>query len=434
MTQPEPRPTLATAMKNYRGLGDPLADAVVHQVYSGDGDPSVRRVVELLNDIIDLEALPTTDAYGPAYTTYLAESLTFPEWYDPERTDESVDWFRSYGWSALAVLGCGSLPAGYSIPEVSNVLGTTQALARHIKRRLWETAQFVIQVMEHDGIVRSETDPTQAAGPGALRAQKVRLFHSIVRFLLDAPAEAKATGLAAVKRSDDEPMPYGELLWERRWNPEWGVPIHQAHMGGTILVFSWAILQGLRVLGFLGSDDISAEQEAAEKAFMYRWNLIGHFMGLDPDLMQWDYESGRDFIMSLDVDPNNPHPQPVLSNDLPELLNSLVSYMKSEVPGWLWFLRPTAPILMYILLEDEDGQGNRADRINLPIKPWEKRFAPLQRASMRAYAWIYNRFGILQRLNMFMYDRLIYQLIGPRPGGDRRMVRLFAPEPRRWRT
>ena len=418
-------------LKNYRGLGDPLADDVVVAVFEEHG---VRGVVDLLNDIIDLEQLPATDAYGPAYRTYVAESRKLPDWYDAAKADESIEWFRHHGWTALAILGCGSLPAGYSIPEVSNVLGTTQALSKHIKRRLWETAQFVIQVMEVDGIVVDADDPSQASGPGAHRAQKVRLFHSIVRFLLNPPAEATAAGLEPVLRADDEPMPYGELLWERNWDPQWGVPIHQAHMGGTILVFSWAILQGLRVLNYLAADNPSDEQRAVENAFMYRWNVIGHLMGLDPDLMQWDYDAGHDFIMSLDEDPNNPTPQTQLTDDLPKLLYSLVDYMKSEVPGWLRVLRPTAPILMYILLADEDGKGNRADRIHLPITKWERRFVPLQRFSMRGYASIYRRIGLLQRLNAFMYDRLVYVLIGPRPGGARRLVRMFQPDPRHWRN
>jgi hypothetical protein len=44
---------------------------------------------------------------------------------------------------AFSVLGCASLPIGYAVPLAAKVLGFTQQLEKHAKRRLVETVIFL---------------------------------------------------------------------------------------------------------------------------------------------------------------------------------------------------------------------------------------------------------------------------------------------------
>ena len=223
-------------VEKYRQVGDPLADAAIRSVFDYE-NRGLDGVAALLNDILDAASLPITDTYGPGYRDFMTTTAELPDFFDDDEIESSARWFEQYGWTAFSILGCASLPEGYSVVEATEVLAATKEMNGHTQRRLWETIQFVIDVMDRDGIRRDTKLPSTASGTGVDRAQKVRLFHAVIRFFLTPRPDRLGAEL-------EERTPYGERLLDYDWKPEYGTPINQAQLAATLLSFSYTILRG----------------------------------------------------------------------------------------------------------------------------------------------------------------------------------------------
>lgn len=126
------------------------------------------------------------------------------------------------------------------------VLHRTAYLAKRPNRRLFETAQFIVDVLSPGGL--------GPGGKGVRAAQKVRLMHASIRHLIQADVRA--------------PWSVAEL----------GVPINQEDLLGTLMTFTWIILDGLAKLGVTLSP-------GDQQAYLTTWLLVGEPMGVEPDLM-----------------------------------------------------------------------------------------------------------------------------------------------------
>lgn len=390
-------------VEHYRHSGDPLADACVDAVAHEFGLGGVGR---LLDAILDLTELPETDEFGQGYLDYLEASSKLPDWFDTDRLGDSAEFFNVYGWTAFSILGCAALPEGYAVAEVTQVLGTTQALVDHVHRRLWQTIQFVIDVNDADGLHVDSADPTRAAGIGAKHAQKVRLFHAIIRYFL-ARRHDRMLGAS-------QETPYAENLLSREWDSDVnGMPINQAQMAGTQLTFSYIILRGLKTLGHQ-IDDATAD------AYIYRWNVIGHLMGVDPDLMRHDFATAGALWDDLR--------RPDLTDDGRALMNALLGFMYSMVPWWLFFMRPTAPMLIVHLIGTE-----HARQVGLELTWWQRLGMPVLRGAMSVYARLFGHSNAMQGLSAWLYLRMRRNMIGRMRDGRRRFrLPEGAPSAREW--
>ena len=230
---------------------------------------------ELSPSFVDTEKYKTSNQQlqaakdvGMVLSNYLIKSGTLPEALGPLDADLlriSEEIFAQYAMTAFSILGCASLPEAYASTYASRVLATTQQLQTHLQRRISETTLFVINVMSKDGL--------NPGGAGMKAAQKVRLMHAAMRYLLLQPPTATAP--------DSAPRDLGDVLRQMTWPKELGVPIHQLSMSMAILSFSYIVLRSLKKLGI----DLSPIQE---KAYLYRWNVIAHVMGVQPELLLSD--------------------------------------------------------------------------------------------------------------------------------------------------
>src|SRR5581483_7387456 len=134
-----------------------------------------------------------------------------------------------YGPQVILNLFCYSLPFCYAARKGVQVVWLTSRRYTNPTRRIIETAQMVVDVMRPGGL--------SAGGTGVKTAQKVRLMHAGVRHQIHA-----YTG----------------------WNAEFGEPINQEDMAGTLMSFSWVVVDGLRRLG-MGLNDAEAE------AYLHAW-------------------------------------------------------------------------------------------------------------------------------------------------------------------
>lgn len=218
-----------------RGVGDPLADAVAAQVLD-DGD--IESVRTLLRELLNHDNVHEADLPAEV-TAYLSDTAALPEWADPERLARGEVIFERWGVGISIALFCASLPSAYACAKGVTVLAQTARLETDTRRRVMETGQFLIDVMGPGGM--------RPGGKGIMAIQRVRLMHAAIRHLI---------------------LVHG---WDES---DLGYPINQEDLAGTLLSFSYTVVEPLPRLG-LTLDDSEMED------YLYVWRVVGEMLGID---------------------------------------------------------------------------------------------------------------------------------------------------------
>ena len=222
-----------------RQTTDSVADDAVNQLFKTG---EVGAVDALMNHLIKDDQL-TPEQLPENIQNYLKETASLPDWADTTKIANAERLFARCGPSICISLMCASLPSAYAAAKGVQVLQLTARLKTDPTRRIGETAQMIIDVLSPGGLGEG--------GQGIRAAQKVRLMHAAVRNL--------------ISRSG-------------RWNADWGQPINQEDLAGTLMTFSRIVLDSLDKL------KIRVEPQEAE-SYVHAWNVVGHLMGIRDDLL-----------------------------------------------------------------------------------------------------------------------------------------------------
>lgn len=237
----DPAPTRAQAdhLAAALSLGDPLFDAWYDAMQRVDRNEAHRMMERAI-----VEGIDHVPAAPPELRALFEQLERVPLWVDPELLDIGCRAFRRTGPLIGVVLSGFSLMGGYRSSAVVKTLMMTGKLRNTAMQRLIDTGRFVVAVTAVGGM--------QRCAPGYAAAIHTRMIHTMIRNKL--------------KRSPD-------------WNAsEWGLPINQADMLGTNLLFSLGFLIGARELGIRFS-----EQEAY--GVIHLWRYVGYLLGLDESLL-----------------------------------------------------------------------------------------------------------------------------------------------------
>ncbi|MEM0996360.1 MAG: DUF5995 family protein [Bacteroidota bacterium] len=229
-------------LQSMRIVTDPVADQAVTELLNAN---EVNEVNHIFASLVRNDELPEFKDYDIA--GYLeASRQDFPTQIDWDKVRIAQNIFLQYSSTIFLVLFCQSLPECYACWRGAEVLLHTGRLTntkgdfKVFSRRLMETAQFMVDVLDGDGL--------KSSGQGLVSVQKVRLLHAAIR----------------------------HLLREQGWKEDkFDAPINQEDMLGTLLSFSVTIIEGLDKLG---AHLTNQEREA----YYYFWTLIGPLMGVDP--------------------------------------------------------------------------------------------------------------------------------------------------------
>lgn len=228
----------------YLWQGDALADKLAHQFHEMGMQPAMKMLGEALNGSMPKAA--------PAELRALMKQVEAePLWLNKTLLETGARLTQRSGMLGEYVLSCVSLMGGYRSAAANKPIAFTGQLDYMASRRLAETAKFSFDVTRSGGLERG------AAGFKA--AIKVRMMHAHVRMMLDRSPK-----------------------WR---HAEWGLPINQADLVATNVLFSAVYLGGLRVLGLQISDEESA-------GVMHLWRYIGWLMGVDENLLPITEEEG----------------------------------------------------------------------------------------------------------------------------------------------
>jgi hypothetical protein len=306
-------------MNELRMKMDPLADTVIERLFT---ESQVDSVNQLMRTLAENDALPSS-RLPPYVREYLAQTQADVPRLDPEKLRQGQELFERFGPEVMMILGFYSLPAAYAARKGVQVLYRTGLLHKHPVRRIFETAQLVLDVMSTGGL--------EPGGRGVRTAQKVRLMHAAVRYMIRHDARHP---------------------WDAQ---ELGQPINQEDLAGTLMTFSYVVLEGMRMLHL----QLTREQQ---ESWLYCWAAVGHILGVDPRLVPARLEEARELTFLIRERQVAPSQEGVA------MTASLVEGLKQLMPDLLEGL-PESTI--HFFLDQDQWQGrNVADMLQVARPDW----------------------------------------------------------------
>jgi squalene cyclase len=295
-----------------RSIGDTLGDSVIAEIFATGTDA----VNDLLAKITRSDD-PIPPGLPARAVAYFDETSALPPWADSEQIAIAEQMFVRTGWAVATGLFCSSLPQAYAAANGARVLMGTGGMTFHVERRVFETAQFIFDVLD-----RGAVGPV---GRGLRAAQKVRLLHAAIRHL---------------------------TLRQPGWNLAWGVPLNQEDLVGTLMTFSCVVLDALTRL------HVPFSNEEGE-AFIHHWKVVGHVMGIDRRLLPRDRHDGDRLMEQIRSSQWSHSPQGVA------LAAALVKMQQRFLPTSLLDDVPIA------VMRDLAGD-HCADLLSLPRANWTR--------------------------------------------------------------
>jgi|GEM_PF-894068 len=350
-----------------RQMGDSLADKAAQELFENGAVQAVNELMKTLvrNDDLIPESLP------PVIRYFLSQTDGLPAWADAEKIACGQRLFARNAPTIITILHCYSLPFSYAARKGARVLHGTSYMQHNPRRRIIETAQFLLDVMSPDGLT--------ANGHGVRSAQKVRLMHAAIRLL---------------------------IRHHLSWNPDDGVPINQEDMAGTLLAFSGITLEGLQQLG------VRVTQDEFD-AYLHLWNVVGHIMGVQYDLLPNNAVEAKSLGLAIKKR------QWASSPEGQALTRALIDHLESLIPGTVFDGLASSLIRFYI--GDE-----AANMLAVPSADWTKSLVRF----LKFFTWAGNNVAsqlpLLTKICELMGRRLIEGLLWCERGAER--VPFYVPE------
>ncbi|WP_394841035.1 DUF2236 domain-containing protein [Pendulispora brunnea] len=227
--------------------------------------------------------------------------------------------FELYGPEVLLILGCYGLPAAYAAANGVQVIHRARRLEDDTQRRLCETAQMLINAMTPGGLAHG--------GIGYRSAIKVRIMHALIR----------------------------QHVRSKEWSTaEYGEPINQEDLAGTLLTFSLLVLDGLRKIGA----HLSQEEE---RGYLETWHHLALVLGIDARLASRSLDEAKALAELIGRRQFRPSPEGRrLMHDL-----MVVSEGLFPIPGY-------GTSLMHFFLDESVFGINLAETLDLPPANWTR--------------------------------------------------------------
>lgn len=333
----------------FRARGDDTLDPLIATLSASD-------VPEMLGLLFRTDRIPD----DPRFRRLVAAIPTLPV-QRPRLVNAGQQLFQLYGPEVLLVLGCYGLPAAYAAAHGVQAIYRARRLKDDPQRRLCETAQMLINVM-----VPGSLEPE---GIGTRSALKVRLMHGLIRRHV---------------RTTERPGP---------WKAEFGEPINQEDLAGTLLTFSLLVLDGLRKIGV----ELSTEEELG---YLEVWGHIALILGIDPRLVSHDFTSAEALATCIGKRQFRPCAEGrQLTRELVDVTNSLF-----PIPGY-------GTSVMRFFLDASVFGVNLAEILDLPPANWTRVLVTARAAQKRfILRWLNRVPGARRRrraLSGFFTQRLI---------------------------
>jgi hypothetical protein len=231
-------------LEDQRQIMDPPCDVAVASIFESG---SMSHLASILKGMAKDDGFVSSDLPA-AMHRFVQNELDFPfSSGDIALFEQTHKIWERDGMKFIFILLFRALPYTYMAEKPANVLRMTRLLETHTERRIFETAQFVFDVMD-----RYWWKPEKR---GILTALKIRIMHSAMRkIILDSDKKGE------------------------KWDEKWGRPICQEDLIATNQVFSLEFFKGMSMLG----ETLSATDQ---EAWFHTWKTIGRIMGVEEALI-----------------------------------------------------------------------------------------------------------------------------------------------------
>jgi uncharacterized protein (DUF2236 family) len=332
-----------------RAVGDPSVDLLIEDLAEAG---EVRAVSKVLRHLVDNDQ-PVPDELPERIARWLEATRHLPAWVDHDRFERGCQLVVDHGPQVCLALSTASLVWCYAGYPGVKVLTFSHRLDQDAYRRVGETAQFLLAVTA-PGSLGEE-------GRAIRKIQKVRLLHGSIRHL---------------------------IRHSRRWDlAADGVPICQEDLAGTLVTFSWTVVDSLRKLGVQVPDD-----EAED--YHYRWRVIGEMLGVDPAVIPHDLAAAEDLANAIARRNHRASEEGAL------MTRALFEMHANSLPSGF---DGAAPALTRFLLGDEV-----CDLVGVPRSRWDQRIARA-RAAVRLLDRAQSSRGPLGSLTQLVSAGLLNQ-------------------------
>ncbi|WP_257461710.1 oxygenase MpaB family protein [Archangium lipolyticum] len=355
-------------MNEMRTKADPLADSVIERLFT---EGKVDAVNHLMRTLVENDDLPSA-RLPPYVVEYLAQTKASVPRLDPERLRAGQELFDLFGPEVMMILGFYSLPAAYAARKGVQVLYRTGFLQKRPVRRVFETAQMVVDVMTEGGL---EPD-----GRGVCTTQKVRLMHAAIRYM--------------IRHDAANPWDAEEL----------GEPINQEDLAGTLMTFSYVVLEGMKALHI----ELTPEQQ---EAWLYAWVGVGRIIGLDERLLPANVEEARQLTFLIRQRQVEFSPEGVA------MTAALLEGMKKLTPDILDGLPAS---MVHFFLDQDQWQGlNVADMLQVPRPDWTAIIPHAIKHIADLTDWVGDNTFVAARLLRFVSKDIVEGMLLVERGGQR---------------
>ena len=331
---------------------DPLADEAVAAAYASGNRPAINAILTSLyrND------QPVPSELPAEVRDFFAQSGELPDWVDHDQLREAQQLFNIWGLSSCVILACASLPECYVMKNGVNVLALTQRIDTHVRRRILETAQMIMDVMSPGGL--------SPGGRGIVAAQRVRLMHASIRWLIEHPEQA-----GSEQENDGEAARRFEMAG---WDPAWGKPICQEDLAFTLQTFGFVALRCFDRLEISLTD-------AQKDSYIACWNVTGTIMGIRRELLPADHREAEELFRIIKAR------QAGANEGARSMQAALIEMLENLIPGPLKDL-PTAMTRHLIgdetaaLLGVDTSDTHRHSLVLAALMAWKEVDARLSKA------------------------------------------------------
>lgn len=378
-------------LESWRSVGDPLADGVMRDLYEMG---SVTAVNDLLGLMVRHDVPPPAQL-PPAAQRYFLQTAELPPWADLVAITRGEEVFMRYGLLSLASLLCASLPECYAMRNGVQVLDITRQLRSNTEHRVYETAQMVIDVMARGGL--------RPGGRGVRAAQKVRLMHASMRYLL----EIDPNGVT-------EPEPalptLADVMTRKVWNPSWGRPINQEDMAFTLQTFSTVVLRSWERLGV-----VLDPQE--REGYFHCWRVVGHVLGLDEELNPATVEGGAALFEAARAHQRGAtEPGRAMTRALADTI--------AQVIGIPWVSDDAVTLLMRHLLDDDTAEMMGVPEVSKVGSLAMSGLVSVVRAASAVGEGIGDEVPLVHRISAWFGQRFVERIARRDRGGERSLFNL----------
>jgi hypothetical protein len=233
-----------------RLVGDLEADELIEKIMTHQWQGELYSLLKL--DVVDIERQSESETKN-----FLITTKPKPLWYNEKQLQRGQSLFKQYALEMMTLLGAMSLPYCYAASPGNKALYLSDKMRNAPGKRLMDTASFVIAVLTPGSFSEN--------GKGHIHINKVRLIHALSRYYIQK---------------------------HPTWTMDWGVPINQEDMAGTNLAFSYVILLGMQLSGYILS-------EREKEDFIFLWRYIGYQMHVDEALLPTSFLEARQLANAI---------------------------------------------------------------------------------------------------------------------------------------